>query len=177
MIFTRTLVVTASVAAATLVHFTLGDDLVPNAESFDAASVLAEVSLYQGRAMASRTAAAPEREGLFEMRFTNLPASVDPDSLQATVTAPQGGAKRLRELLGLQSQRLSDQNTLLTAIATKTATESAKDFGSGSLDPSALAAQVEFIGTERGLLTTSTPMDRSMPPTSRSGFPPGEVDG
>ncbi|MFM1882654.1 MAG: hypothetical protein RJA05_1063, partial [Planctomycetota bacterium] len=43
----------------------------------------------------------------------------------------------------------NDQNALLTAIATKTATESAKDFGSKALDPAALAGQVEWIGKAR----------------------------
>ena len=164
----------------------------PKAESFDAAWTISAVSLHQGRAMVSRLAAAPEREGLFEMRFVNLPASVDPDSLQATVSAPMGGAKlldvryettttpndvatnpdlrraidelevakRRREALGLESQRLTDQNALLAAIAAKTATESAKDFGSKSLDPAALAAQVDFLSRARqGIIAERLALD------------------
>lgn len=153
----------------------------PKVETVTPTAPIAAVTLYQGRAMVSRVAAAPEREGLFELRFTNLPASVDGDSVQATVDAPKGGAKLLDvrfesvrlpndvasnpdlkkaideleaaqkagQILAMRAARLNDQNALLTAIATKTATESAKDFGSKALDPAALAGQVEWIGKAR----------------------------
>lgn len=160
------------------------DDETPAPESFEAASTLAEVSLYQGRAMITRVALVPEREGLFEMRFAGLPASIDAGSLQATVSAPHGGAKlldvrfeavampndvstnpqlrqaiedleaakRKRTMLALESKRIDDQGLLLSAIASKTATESAKDFGSKALDTAALAAQVEFLNKQRKTL-------------------------
>ncbi len=181
----------ATAPALLLVSAALAQD-APKAEAFDAAWTIQEVSLYQGRAMVSRVAAAPEREGLFEMRFANLPAAVDADSLQGVVVAARGGARLLdvryettttpndvstnpdlkraidelqaatrhREAMGLQSQRLNDQNSLLNAIAAKTATESAKDFGSKSLDPTALAAQVEYISKARqGLITERLALD------------------
>ncbi len=153
----------------------------PKVETVTPTAPIAAVTLYQGRAMVSRVAAAPEREGLFELRFTNLPASVDGDSVQATVDAPKGGAKLLDvrfesvrlpndvasnpdlkkaideleaaqkagQVLALRMARINDQNSLLNAIAAKTATESAKDFGSKALDPAALAGQVEWIGKAR----------------------------
>lgn len=70
-------------------------DSEPVAESVAAQSAIAEVTLYQGRAMVSRHADSPAREGLFEIRFENLPESLDPASLQATVTSDRGGAKLL----------------------------------------------------------------------------------
>jgi len=50
--------------------------------------------------------------------------------------------------------KVNDQNNLLNAIASKTATESAKDFGSKSLDPEALAKQVAFLDESREKLIT-----------------------
>ena len=164
----------------------------PKLETLTPTAPIGEVTLYQGRAMVSRMAAAPEREGLFELRFMNLPAAIDADSVQATVSAPKGGAKlldvrfeatrlpndansnpelkkaiedleaaqRAGQVLALRGQRLKDQNDLLNAIAAKTATESAKDFGSKSLDPAALAAQVEWLGKARSdLIAERTTLD------------------
>ncbi|MBM4111367.1 MAG: mucoidy inhibitor MuiA family protein [Phycisphaerae bacterium] len=164
----------------------------PKVETLTPTAPIGEVTLYQGRAMISRMAAAPEREGLFELRFTNLPAAIDADSVQATVSAPKGGAKlldvrfeatrlpndansspelkkaiedleaaqRAGQVLAMRAQRLKDQNDLLNAIAAKTATESAKDFGSKSLDPAALAAQVEWLGKARNdLIAERTALD------------------
>jgi len=164
----------------------------PKLESLTPTAPIGEVTLYQGRAMVSRMAAAPEREGLFELRFTNLPAAIDADSVQATVNAPKGGAKlldvrfeatrlpndansnpelkkaiedleaaqRAGQVLALRAQRLVHQNELLNSIAAKTATESAKDFGSKSLDPAALAAQVEWLGKARSdLIAERTALD------------------
>jgi uncharacterized protein (TIGR02231 family) len=164
----------------------------PKLESLSPTAPIGEVTLYQGRAMVSRMAAAPEREGLFELRFTNLPAAIDADSVQATVNAPKGGAKlldvrfeatrlpndansnpelkkaiedleaaqRAGQVLAMRMTRLADQHTLLNSIAAKTATESAKDFGSKSLDPAALAAQVEWLGKARNdLIAERTALD------------------
>ncbi|MFZ4751676.1 MAG: DUF4140 domain-containing protein, partial [Phycisphaerales bacterium] len=65
------------------------------AERVAADAAIREVTLYQGRAMVSRTADSPAREGLFELRFEQLPAALDPATLQATVTSARGGAKLL----------------------------------------------------------------------------------
>ena len=144
------------------------------AESVRATAPISEVTLYQGRAMIARTEASPAREGLFEMRFEKLPATIDPSTLQATVTSDRGGAKlldvryeekvtqsdtsnnpelreaiaaleaakRVGELNAMKMAAINDRYALLNAIRTKTATESAKDFGSKSLDPEALAKQI-----------------------------------
>ena len=156
----------------------------PVAQVLVAAAPIGAVTLYQGRAMIERTADAPEEKGLFELRFEGLPSAIEPDSLQATVVAPNGdcklldvryeervtaldasnnpellqaitelnAAQRASELIELRAALISDQNVLLNSIASKTATESAKDFGSKALDPAALAQQVAFLEQARNQL-------------------------
>lgn len=185
----------ASVATAALVASTLlcgapsvlarpmqDDALV--AEQVVASSAIREVTLYQGRAMVSRVAQSPAREGMFELRFEGLPAALDAASLQATVTSDRGGAKlldirfdekvtrtdvtnnpelkkaiadledskRRGEVLAMQMAAINDRYTLLNSIRQKTATESAKDFGSKALDPDALGKQVAFLDTAQAQL-------------------------
>ncbi len=154
------------------------------AESVATDAPIGEVTLYQGRAMISRNAASPNREGLFELRFENLPPTLDASTLQATVTSAQGGAKLLdvryeevvtptdtsnnaelreaivklevarhrAEELVMQMAAITDRYTLITSMRTKTATESAKDFGSKSLDPEALAKQMAFLDSAQAQL-------------------------
>ena len=154
---------------------------VPEAEVVNASASVSEVTLYQGRAMISRHVDAPNREGLFEIRFDNLPPSIEPASLQAAVNSDSIGAKlldvryeekvtpsnvtnnpelrsalidldiakRTGEELGMRMTLINDQYTLLNSIAQKTATESAKDFGSKALDPALLAGQVAFLASAR----------------------------
>ena len=158
------------------------DDLV--AEVVAANAGVSEVTLYQGRAMVSRTAQSPAREGLFEIRFEQLPPALDPSSLQATVRSDRGGAKlldvrfeetvtptdvtnnpelrdaidrleaarRLMESLNMKLSAINDRYTLLNSIRQKTATESAKDFGSKDLDPEALAKQIAFLDAAQAQL-------------------------
>lgn len=161
-------------------------ETMPVAEPVAITSAPSAVTLYQGRAMVTRLADAPARTGLFELNFGNLPASVDPASLQASVTSRDGGAKlldvrydesvlttdasnnsalrqaiaeldaamRVSEAIALRAKRLSDQNALLDAIAAKLATGTARDFGATATDPTALAAQVTYIGSARNDLIT-----------------------
>lgn len=164
----------------------------PVAQLLVAAAPIGEVTLYQGRAMISRTADAPEAQGLFELRFEGLPPSLEPDSLQATVLAPNSdcrlldvryeqrvstidvtnnpelkqaiadlnATKRESELLEMRAALITDQNALLNSIASKTATENAKDFGSKALDPTALAAQVSYLASAReALIAQRTEVD------------------
>ncbi len=173
------LAVVLLVSSPTLLAFAPQDG--PAAEVVTAEAVVSGVTLYQGRAMISRHADAPNREGLFEVRFENLPSSLEPSSLQAAVASDHAGcklldvrydekvtpsnvttnpelrtalsdyeaAKRVSEELGMRMTLINDQYTLFNSIAQKTATESAKDFGSKALDPAALAAQVEFLAKAR----------------------------
>lgn len=85
--------IAASASAATTIAARHADDLV--AEVVAANAGVSEVTLYQGRAMVSRAAQSPAREGLFEIRFEQLPPALDPASLQATVRSDRGGAKLL----------------------------------------------------------------------------------
>ncbi len=183
-------VATSFIALAPSMHarpasLPLQDDVLV-AESVVTSAPISEVTLYQGRAMVSRAAASPAREGLFELRFENLPQAIDASTLQATVASARGGAKlldvryeekvtqsdvsnnpelkqaiaqletakRRAELNAMQMTAINDRYTLLNAMRQKTATESAKDFGSKSLDPEALAKQIAFLDSAQAQLIT-----------------------
>ena len=183
-------VATSFIALAPSMHagtasLPLQDDVLV-AESVVTSAPISEVTLYQGRAMVSRTAESPAREGLFELRFENLPQTIDASTLQATVASARGGAKlldvryeekvtqsdvsnnpelkqaiaqletakRRAELNAMQMTAINDRYTLLNAMRQKTATESAKDFGSKSLDPEALAKQIAFLDSAQAQLIT-----------------------
>ena len=176
----------------------LGQDALA-AESVAATAPISEVTLYQGRAMIARTATSPAREGLFELRFENLPGALDPATLQATVSSARGGAKlldvryeekvtqsdtsnnpdlrdaitaleaakRVAEMHTMQMAAINDRYTLLAAIRTKTATESAKDFGSKSLDPDALGKQIAFLdATQAQLIADRAKLDAEIRKTT-----------
>ena len=150
---------------------------LPEAKPLTVDAAITAVTLYRERAMVSRSCALPQEQGTFEVRVEGLPRAIDAGSLSARVegaklldvryesvttpvdvaTSPElrqaiadlDAAQRAAELLALRMAKLTDQNALLNAIAQKTATESAKDFGSKSLDPEALARQVAFLDESR----------------------------
>ncbi|MFM1867908.1 MAG: hypothetical protein RL591_1316 [Planctomycetota bacterium] len=134
------------------------------------------VTLYSDAAQVTRRIELPPGVGTFELRVSGMPsileeymsarvegarlldvryesvvtavdASTNPE-LRETL-AQLEGARRTSELLALRLAKLNDQNVLLNSIAQKTATESARDFGSKSLDPEALAKQVAFLDEAR----------------------------
>ena len=135
------------------------------------------VTLYREGAMVTRACALPDELGDFEFRIDGLPNMLDESVVSARITgaklldvrieskvtaadastspelrdaiAQLERAQRRMELVALHEAKLNDQNALINAIAQKTATESAKDFGSKSLDPAALAGQVAFIDDAR----------------------------
>ncbi|MEY5032394.1 MAG: hypothetical protein RL354_1425, partial [Planctomycetota bacterium] len=179
----------SEVAAAT------ARDDTPEAETVLATAPISEVTLYQGRAMISRTEKSPAREGLFEIRFERLPPALDASSLQATVRSDRGGAKlldvrfeetvtqadvtnnpelkeaitrletarRLGESLAMKLAAINDRYTLLNSIRQKTATESAKDFGSKDLDPDALGKQIAFLdSTQAQLIADRVDLDNAV---------------
>ena len=164
-------------------------DDAPDATPLAVDAPVTAVTLYHSGAMITHSAALPAEQGTFELRIEGLPASIVEDSLSARVkgaklldvrfdfkmtptdaaTNPElrqaiaslEDTRREGEALALHSARLADQNALLNAIAAKTATESAQDFGSKSLDPEALARQVAFLNDARkGLIDERTALDR-----------------
>jgi len=183
-IATALIVATTFIAIAPAMHARSAQDDTLVAESVAASAPISEVTLYQGRAMVARTAQSPAREGLFELRFENLPTTLDASTLQATVASDRGGAKlldvryeekvtpsdvttnpelkkaigqletlkRRAELISMQMTAINDRYTLLNAMRQKTATESAKDFGSKALDPDALGKQIAFLDTAQAQL-------------------------
>jgi uncharacterized protein (TIGR02231 family) len=184
-----------SVGAAAAAASAGARDDTPEAETILATAPISEVTLYQGRAMISRTEKSPAREGLFEIRFERLPPALDASSLQATVRSDRGGAKlldvrfeetvtqadvtnnpelkeaitrletarRLGESLAMKLAAINDRYTLLNSIRQKTATESAKDFGSKDLDPEALGKQIAFLdSTQAQLIADRVDLDNAV---------------
>lgn len=170
------------ILAASLVSFALAgvvaaQSALPDATPVTLDAAIAAVTVYENRAMVTRSCALPKEQGTFEVRIEGLPRSIDAGSLSARVegaklldvryesvttpvdasTSPElrqaiadlDAAQRAAELIALRMAKVNDQNTLLNSIAAKTATESAKDFGSKSLEPDALAKQVMFLDEAR----------------------------
>jgi hypothetical protein len=164
---------------------------LPDVRAVTVEAPITAVTLYQGSAMITHTAEVPGELGTYELRVEGLPAVINEESLSARVTgaklldvryestrvtasaatspelakaiADLEAARRESESLALHSARLVEQNNLLNAIAAKTATESAKDFGSKSLDPEALAQQVAFLNSARkSLIEERTVLDGSI---------------
>jgi len=161
---------------------------IPETKELALDAPIAAVTVYRDRAMVTRSCALPAEQGAYEIRIEGLPKSIDGESLTARVdgaklldvrferivravdasTSPElrkaiadlDAAERAGELLALRTAKISDQNALLNSIAAKTATESAKDFGSKALDPDALARQVEFLAQARDrLIAERTTLD------------------
>ena len=152
----------------------LAEALAPAAIEVDAP--VDAVTLYREEAQVTRLLSIPEGVGTFELRVKGMPDIVE-ESLAARVegarlldirfesvvvavdasTNPELRdtlaqlelVRRASELVALRMAKLADQNALLNAIAQKTATESARDFGSKSLDPELLARQVAFLDEAR----------------------------
>ncbi len=159
------------------------DFVLPDATLLTLDAPIAAVTLYTERAMITRSCVLPREQGLFEIRIENLPHSIDGDSLNATVDggklldvrferivtpvdvttnlplreamAALETAQRMAATQALRMAKLSDENALINAISAKTATESAKDFGSKSLDPEALGKQLIFLDEARERLITA----------------------
>ncbi len=94
----------------------------------------------------------------FESKVTPTDSATNPQLREAI--AALDAAQRRAELLALHMNKLADQTALLNAIAQKTATESAKDFGSQSLAPEALAKQIAFLESAReSIITQSVKLD------------------
>ncbi len=159
------------------------DSTLPDATQLTLIAPMSAVTLYTERAMVTRSCALPNEQGIFEIRIEGLPKSIDGASLSArveggklidvryesVVTAVNAAtnpelleasklleeSQRLASTQALRMTKISDQNALLNAIASKTATETAKDFGSASLDPVALAKQVMYLDEARERLITA----------------------
>ncbi len=138
---------------------------------------ISAVTLYQGRALVTRSATPSVAPGVWEVHFDDLPESAFRDSLQATVSAPaklldvrfeeerlparsanDPETLRLAEALkqsliesgSVQSrvESISASMRLLDAVATRLSDGAAKELG-GTLDPAALLKQIGALAEER----------------------------
>ncbi|MDZ4831418.1 MAG: mucoidy inhibitor MuiA family protein [Phycisphaerae bacterium] len=168
-----------------LVAFALADDPVRiDLQIVRVAVPINAVTLYQGSAAVTRTAALPAAPGVYELRFSKLPASVQVDSLQARVAAPgklldvryeevptpADDAATNPELAKIQADLeavrvkrrdaaakndlVAAQFRALDAIVTKVSQGAARDVGGADLDPAKLKAQLDFMASERAKAMT-----------------------
>lgn len=135
------------------------------------------VTLYPGRAAVTRSASLDLQSGVYDLKFKNLPATVQPDTLQArtaggvrvlgveyvqSASADPSGApevieldKRIRQLaqalraMTNQRELIKSQEEFLSALTIRATADAANNAGSERLDLDAVKKQMEFISTER----------------------------
>jgi uncharacterized protein (TIGR02231 family) len=146
-----------------------------------ATATITAVTLYQGRAAVTRSATPSVAPGIWEVRFDDLPALVDRDSLQATVAAPaklldvryeesqsaedlsknpDGIALRkeietIERSIALATARvetIASSIKVLDSIATRLSEAASKGLGTDALDPAKLAAQIAALAEQRDTL-------------------------
>lgn len=141
------------------------------------------VTLYQGRAAVTRSASATFKPGVYRVRFANLPGTVFPDSLQATVGAPaklldvnyeeravetdvanNPEAIRLKKELETLERTLGQFNAkretmtsslkLLDALSTRMLEQTVKGLGTDALDPAKFAEQIDAVAKQRDAISS-----------------------
>ena len=161
-------------------------DLTPREHRADGS--IARVTVYRSRAGITRTVAVPQAAGLWDLRVGGLPESIDPDTLQATVTGGklldvrfeertiateaatdpelQKAIARLEELrldrqeLDFAGKALEGESKLLDAVTARIADGAGKDAG-GALEPARLGEQMDFLSRRRkDLLGTALELTR-----------------
>lgn len=164
-----------STAAAT--HQSAAEPTLVDPKPLPIDARISAVTLYQGRALVTRSVSQSVAPGVWEVRFEQLPETVLRDSLQATISAPaklldvryeeerlaarssnDPESMRLAEALkqsliesgAIQSrvESIGASVRLLDAVATRLSDGAAKELG-GSLDPAALIGQVAALASER----------------------------
>lgn len=142
-------------------------------------SPVSAVTLYRGRAAVTRSTTIDLSQGLHELRWPNLPVTIDPATLQArcagagrllsvefvqrpvaTSNDPvvAGLDERIRaardRMAALADQRMliEQQQALIDGIASRIATESAAGVGSAKLELGPLEEQLRFIAKQRTAL-------------------------
>jgi len=136
------------------------------------------VTMYTGRAAVTRTASLNLQPGAYDLRFTNLPESIQPDSIQARTAdglrvlgvefvqaaAPEASAASpevaaldqqvadltasLREIAD-KLELVKSQEGFLAALNIRASSDAAQASGTPKLDLDALRQQMEFMTSER----------------------------
>lgn len=150
---------------------------VVNATPLPVDATVTAVTLYPGRAAVTRTAAINLQPGAYDLRFTNLPESVQPGNLQArtgaglkvlsvdfvqeaaadVATTPEVAdldkqIKRLSQALRAmvdQRELIKSQEEFLNALTIRTTADASNASGTPQLDLDAVQKQMQFITAER----------------------------
>jgi uncharacterized protein (TIGR02231 family) len=153
-------------------------DRPPSIEAVEQAveSQVTAVTAYIGRASVTRTATVTLQPNLYALRFTNLPETIQPQTLQARAAGPAsivGVDFEVREVERATSPRISEldgrirelrrhlqqieeqhkinasQGKLLDEISVRVADDATKEGGTPALDLGSLRGQIEFLAAER----------------------------
>lgn len=153
---------------------------------------IASVTVYQGRAAVTRSAELTLEQGLYAIRFGNLPVAIQPDTLQAKVgdtarlvnveyletpvvedagspamvaiTQQIEESKRVLARLGEDRAALVAQSKIVDQIGVRSAADASRDAGTDRLSIDALRKQLEFVQSERARLLDA---DRGLVEKSR----------
>lgn len=151
-------------------------DVLPEAEVIEVDAPIDSVTLYLGRAAVTRRAQIDLQTGLYEFHFDNLPAAVQPDSLQARATGEvkvvsvdfdarqvdAAPSKKIAELDAtiqklqqtlkeLEQERalLNQQAELINSLGFRITSDATEKSGSKDLQIDAVKQQLDFVAAER----------------------------
>jgi uncharacterized protein (TIGR02231 family) len=146
-------------------------------------SHISAVTLYRGRASVTRSATAHLKPGVYELQFTNLPESIQPQTLQArasgvikvlgvdflqeaAVNAPTSA--KVAELdaqieqLQLQLKHIAEERELIkaqeefiNAVSVRASTDAGKEGGTDKLNLEVVKQQLAYVSGERDRLTNA----------------------
>jgi uncharacterized protein (TIGR02231 family) len=151
----------------------------PQPTSVDVEAAVNAVTLYRGRASVTRRATVELQPGLYELRFNNLPESVQASALQARAdgsatvigvefsqeAAIESGTQQIKQLdaeiekLQLAMQELQEQRELIkaqedfvNAVSIRITNDASAKAGESSLNLDEVRKQMKFIADERSRL-------------------------
>lgn len=155
---------------------------LPQAAPIDMKAGVTGVTVYRGRASVTRSASLQLEPGLYDLRFLNLPETIQPETLQARVsnqskvlevqydqvsaadvTLPETEAidRQIEELQGListldqQLKLIKMQEDFLTQVGVRAASDATNQGGTSALDLDAIRRQLQFIIDEQTRLNAA----------------------
>lgn len=181
-------VVLSSIALIASPAFTQDDQATSSAPaiinpvSMDVEASISAVTLYRGRAAVTRNAPLQLEAGVYALRFADLPATAQPDSLQARAgtglkvlsvdfqqqaVADSASSPAIVEIdqriqqitqairaMADQRSLISSQEKFLDALTIRTTTDASAASGTSSLDLEEIRKQMQFITGERKRLNS-----------------------
>jgi len=155
----------------------------PSATVVEADAPITAVTVYGGRAAVTRRTTLKFEQGVFAVRFNELPAAIQSDTLQARVEAPARlvnveyletpiadvagspamieitaqieAAKRARERLSEDQALLVAQRKVIDQIGVRTSTDASRDAGTDRLSIDQLRKQLEFVQSEQSRIVNA----------------------